>query len=139
MNAAPVFLLILTICSSGMNITREYAISEAKKIIAEQKPCENLTDMEMVFIGEYYMEKMFPGRYHTSLTESPLNVNNLNESLQLHINFARKYYCGEEDINVFQFSEPEENEVLLYFFAFLFIMVLLYLFYVKILKPIRII
>lgn len=68
----------------------------AEHIIAEQTPCNELTDGQLANIGDYYMEQMHPGEQHEYMDE--VMGGEGSESLEaMHINMALAIYCGADE------------------------------------------
>lgn len=86
-------LLIVSILPSIANADMEN-FAEAEKLIKSKTSCDDLTDIQLELLGDYYMEQMHPGKLHEIMDERMGGEG--SESLrQVHINMAKSFYCGE--------------------------------------------
>src|SRR3989344_5757260 len=92
-SAILVALVVLMMAISIVS-AEEQAFTDAKKIIEDKVPCDDLSQDQLEHLGDYYMEQMHPGEAHELMDEKMGGEG--SESLkQMHINMARTFYCGE--------------------------------------------
>lgn len=73
--------------------------SEAKSLIDQRAPCDELSSSQLELIGDYYMELMHPGELHELMDERMGGEG--SESLrQVHISIARNWYCDDSNNNL---------------------------------------
>src|SRR3989344_7165279 len=66
----------------------------AKQLIDSGVNCDNLNDVQLEAMGDYYMEQMHPGQAHEFMDN--MMGGEGSESLKLvHINMAKRIYCNE--------------------------------------------
>jgi hypothetical protein len=67
---------------------------QAEELVNSQITCDELTEMQLEMIGEYYMELMHPGELHEIMDVRFGGEG--SESLRLaHVNIGKMQYCGE--------------------------------------------
>ena len=88
-------ILLLSIFLVSANSIHQEMFEEGKKLIDSKLSCDTLTDEQLESIGEYYMEKMHPGKVHEIMDQ--MMGGEGSESLkQMHINMAKRLYCKED-------------------------------------------
>lgn len=93
-------IIILTILILSLSIViADESIDEGKKLVNSKVSCNNLNETQLEKIGDYIMEQMHPGEQHTSM-ENMMGGEESETLKQSHINMARRFYCGENSINM---------------------------------------
>lgn len=88
-------LLINTANASAATSTMsddEFAIT--KTLIDQNIPCPQLSQDQLIKIGDYYMEQMMPGTAHKNM-EQILGGEGSASLDQAHIYMARRWYCKD--------------------------------------------
>src|SRR3989344_950054 len=84
--------IFLVLVGSSFAISQQ-EIQQAETLITANKECSNLTDQELELIGEYYMERMHPGRIHEIMHERMGLKEGSDAEKQFHIALAQRIYC----------------------------------------------
>jgi hypothetical protein len=67
---------------------------QAEAIINAEIPCNSLSEEQLEWIGDYFMEQMHPGEAHEVMDE--MMGGEGSESLrQMHIALAKRLYCND--------------------------------------------
>jgi len=91
-SAILVALVVLMMAISIVS-AEEQAFTDAKKIIEDKVPCDDLSQDQLEHLGDYYMEQMHPGEAHELMDEKMGGEG--SESLkQMHISMGQRFYCG---------------------------------------------
>lgn len=89
-----ILLLILSTFVLADNGHDEYsALEKAEALINSQIPCESLTNEELEYVGEYYMEQQHPGDEHERMDEM-MGGHGSDSLREAHIQIAQTQYCG---------------------------------------------
>ncbi len=91
------FLVASIILLLNINVifAHEHNFNETKQIIDSEVSCDKLTDEQLEFIGEYYMEQMHPGEAH-ELMDKMMGGDDSESLREMHINMAKMLYCNED-------------------------------------------
>ena len=81
---------------SGLVFAHGHDFNETEELIKSKIKCDQLTDDQLESIGEYYMELMHPGKSH-EIMDSLMGGEGSESLKQMHIQIARRFYCGEGD------------------------------------------
>jgi len=95
-----VLVFIVLIANVMANAGHSHSsFEQTEAIINAEIPCNDLSEEQLEFIGDYYMEKMHPGEAHETMDDM-MGGEGSAQLKQTHINMAKKFYC-KEDIGVF--------------------------------------
>ena len=98
------FFFILILTSLVFVSADEEEIEQGRQIVDEKSSCNNLTDEQLVAVGEYYMELMHPGTLHDAMHTFMGLEEETQEHDQFHINLAKQIYCGERNYNMIGYN-----------------------------------
>ena len=93
-----IFVLIaILFLNLSLVSAHEHDFNETKQLIDSGISCDKLTDEQLEFIGDYYMEQMHSGEIHVIMDE--MMGGEGSETLkEAHINMARAFYCWEHQV-----------------------------------------
>lgn len=97
-----VILLSMSIVCAQENPADE--IEQGRLLVENNAECGSLTDEQLESIGEYVMEQMHPGESHNFVHERMGLEEGTKEHETFHINFARRFYCGENVAGMMGFA-----------------------------------
>jgi len=87
-----ILLVVLVVFSFGVYAESDHGdFSEAKNIIDKKIPLEDLTEVQLEQLGEYYMEQLHPGDAHERM-DAMMGGKGSESLRQMHINMGKNYY-----------------------------------------------
>ena len=89
-----IFFAIMVVLLLNMSIAfvHEHNFDETKQLIDSGISCDKLTDEQLEFIGDYYMEQMHSGEIHVIMDEM-MGGEGSDNLKQMHIQMAKRFYC----------------------------------------------
>lgn len=88
-------ILLLVLVSSSYAL--EMSFDEAKSIIDNKVPCNELTNEQLEVLGDYYMEQMHPGELHERM-DALMGGEGSTQLRNIHINMGKTFYCGDTNV-----------------------------------------
>src|SRR3989344_9661191 len=85
----------MLLLSVSLVFAHEHDFGETKQIIDSGISCDKLTDEQLEFIGDYYMERIHPGEAH-EIMDKMMGGEGSESLKQVHINMAKRLYCNED-------------------------------------------
>ena len=85
-------MLVVLLCIS-IAVAQDADIDAGKQLVDGKIPCDQLTENQLVQIGDYIMETMHPGDAHKQL-EQQLGGEDSEQLKQAHLQMAQRMYCG---------------------------------------------
>ena len=67
--------------------------SGAQAIIAQETPCESLSQEQLEQLGDYYMEQIHPGEQHEAM-DAMMGGEGSESLRQMHIAMGYRFYCS---------------------------------------------
>ncbi len=94
-------VLLLLVLGPGLVLAHaghnESGMEQAEAIINAEIPCESLSEEQLEYLGDYYMEQMHPGEEHDRM-DAMMGGEGSDSLRAMHIMMARKLYCGEGEM-----------------------------------------
>lgn len=87
-----IFLLSIAIVFAQESHDTE--IEKGKKLVNSKISCDKLSNEQLESIVDYYMEQMHPGEAH-EMMDNMMGGEGSESLRQVHINMARRLYCDE--------------------------------------------
>ena len=89
-----VMALLLAVLVPAALADSNESFAAAQALIAQQVPCDNLSQEQLEGIGDYYMEQMHPGVAHEAM-DAMMGGEGSESLKQMHIAMAERFYCGD--------------------------------------------
>ena len=87
-------LVAIVLLALALTVAADAAIDEGKRLVDSKVACNQLSDVQLESIGDYYMELMHPASAHELMDR--MMGGEGSESLKLvHINIAKRLYCNQ--------------------------------------------
>ena len=86
-----IFLIIIV---STLISAYEDDFTKVKQLIDSKISCDNLTNVQLESIGDYYMEQMHPGEAHEYMDR--MMGGDSETTRQMHVSMAKSIYCNED-------------------------------------------
>ena len=89
-----IVIFSMLLLSVSLVSAHEHDFGETKQLIDSGISCDELTNVQLEAIGEYYMEQMHPGEAH-ELMDEMMGGEGSDSLKQVHIQMAKRLYCNE--------------------------------------------
>ncbi|HII72093.1 TPA: hypothetical protein HA265_05040 [Candidatus Woesearchaeota archaeon] len=98
-----IFLLLIAILPAV--IAQEHDTGEAETLIESGVSCDDLSEVQLEMIGEYFMDQMHPDEEHEIMDEMMGGEGSVTLE-QAHIEIGRMFYCGERTYGMMGMMGP---------------------------------